>query len=347
MLNYTALSGGGVRCTYYTVDSSASVITLVANWRNATTATTVYLDNLTRSNVPPTPASANGLQANYVANVRGSARSVGSIELSHASAGLGPTFVYTAPVLSSAGYVPNLRQWVDAGSSGATADTAAANGSYLYASGGTLTFLVPVSLLPPGPYLLAARAKTTSGTAKSISVSTSTTVGTSNFANATGTQASDPVPTGGYSLVPLGLVNLPSKNVGRTSSSAVEQIVLSNITGQSTAGVVIDDLYAFWVGDGAALTQVDLGSGTPAIGAVHSQLFLDAPSVANGGTWQVYAGTQTDRSDSIDWSGSVVSWGQHRLSPGPASIFVVSAAARPTLRYKHRPAWMHTAVQVS
>ena len=323
---------GSVRFSWKlsTLDAaSVSALTFVTNVvsevpaGSAAPTVTVRLDNVTRTNVGPA-ASPSGRESQRYIEVTGSARTPASIAIEHATAALGDVLVYTSPELAT-GYTPALRNFITSNPNGTTGPGATGVSGFISTGDNNIVFDVPASSLPAGPHLLMAPL---SGYSVST-IKVSTLIG-STVVNE---QILTP-PTTSTGLVPLAVVNLPTVSYPAGSSAKVRITLKGN-----TPLFQFDELWSFYMGEGAELTQVSCGTGTPASGGAANRLFLDAPNINNGGLPAIYMGTAANRSDAYRPT-TITSWGSHKFCPPQTRLFVVTTgAASPTISLRHRPAW--------
>jgi hypothetical protein len=340
-------STGGVyiyRVTWRSRDTSASTLALsaigtvtVPAWSSYTTPTFV-IDNVQRSNQVPVGGNSSRRQLLRSVNVTGSARTTGSASIQHPTAGLGDLTFYTSRELNN-GYSPDLSRWLDltTGASNVAAAGNVSGRSFDSVGGSPIAFNVPATSLPAGPHLLTFRGSTVA--AQTITWTASTVVGGVAVNTQTGTANS---PGGGTnSRINLGVVTLPTVDIA-DGSAAVVRIAL-----QSPAAITVDEAWSYYLGDDAALTQVTCGTGTPALGSVHNRVFLNAPSLLNGGRPQLLVGTAADGSDAYHPGyPAIVSWGSHSFAPPMMTMFVVtSGAVDAQVTLRHRPAWFTHAGQ--
>lgn len=327
--------GGGVRRFTWQVTASLSSVSEVSfasqSLQYDSSPLSFFLDNVKRSNVPPT-ASSTGRESLRLLAVEGSARSTGSLEIGHETAALGETIVYTTPRLAD-GYDPRLRQYLNLTGVTTTTDSTTVTGLISSRSSGSFVFDIPAAILPPGPFLLMARARFPGGGA-TLSGAAQTVIGSVTFP---GASFSGPAAglTGAFSILRLGVVTMPNRNVS-AQSTAIVRITLG------PALTELDQLWAFSLSEGASLTHIDCGAGTPANGFAHNRLFLDAPSVENQGRRELLVGTQADRSDAFDNSSAALAWDDHVVEPPTQMLHVITVGAPdPTVTWRSRAAW-HT-----
>lgn len=337
-------AGGPTRSTFLVSDSAATALSLrgtvavaiyIVPWTSGggvpppVPTVTVDLDNVQRSNVAPT-ASSTGRESVRTIQVQGSARTEGRLQIGHETAGLGDVLVYTGP---EGGAVP-LRQWRTSGGA-VTSDSAMVSGSKETTSV-DVVFDVPTAGLPRGGYLLYARVDLGAipGTA-SLSATATTRLNSVNLGEQA-TESGDIAAGSGWTIVPVGDFTLPVTDVPQGSVATVRVSLDAN-------GADLDEAWLFYAGDGAALTQVACGAGSPATASVHNRLWVDTASLSRTEP-AVWVGTQQDRSDAVyaDLSGTVASWGVHSFAAGPLWAFLVTTGATYAgLTLTHPPRW-HT-----
>lgn len=274
-------------------------------------------------------------QQNVTFTVGGSVRTQGSISVQHASAALGPTIVYTAPL----GYAaPALSPYVVTGAR-ATDATAISGKSGVVGLGSSTSVIVgvPASQVRTGRAQLWAYMKSTSAGTYPIEWEIGTVPAGSTVANFTQSGWSTTGTTNVtfaanvWTLVALGEAPSKFRDVGPNGSVKIR---LSNLQGGST--VSLDEAWLF-VMDDAALTVVDASATSP---AAAKRLWVDAPSLdrPQGGVFQ---GSAADRSDAY-YAPTVYSLMDHNFDPAGMSAFIVTAnASGPSVTLTHYRRW-HT-----
>ena len=284
------------------------------------------INDVSRSNVGPA-RSSTGLQTLRQTVVTGSARTAASIEISHPTAGLGDVLLYTSEELAN-GYDPALSRWA----TGLTDSTATVSGKIGDTS---RTHLVPSSMLPDGGYVLLARVRAYQAQPAFFQATVSAVAGGGELGAQLLPKVDGILLADGWMIVSLGVTTLPVSAKIARSSGASTKIHVNEGNGQ------IDEVWAYHLGEGSSLTQVACGTGTPTLGTIHNNLFLDAPNIDNGGLGTIAVGTQPERTDAFDPGyPSVVSWGSHPARP-PVLLahLVTTGAADARMVLRHRPAW--------
>lgn len=340
LLASVALSATSVRATYLCNDASASTLRVHGVTEAASLSTVqpaladMLLDNVSRSNRPPALATT-GRESVRTVRGRGSARTMGRISVSHATAALGDVLLFSCPALST-GYTPDLRRWRSAGGT-VTADGNTVSGSRQVVAG--TVFTVPAAPLPRGTYLMYGRVRASADTTAVIQATAKTIIGSTPF----GTQATNSDSTallaGVWKIVPIGELTLPTVDVPSGASGSVE-ITLSLPTGTD---VEWDEMWIFYAGEDSALTIAHCGSGSPTLGANHNRLWLDSPSLDRPEP-AIFMGTLADRSDAFfaDVDGLVDGWGLHPILPTDMTFFLATTGAtNAALQVARKPAW-HT-----
>jgi hypothetical protein len=139
-----------------------------------------------------------------------------------------------------------------------------------------------------------------------------------------------------WQTVPLGITEI-GDHLGNTAFS--QTITLASAT--STSSVEIDEAWFFYVGDDAALTRIQLGSGTPTAGGDSNRLFLKTPSTSRPYP-SMWRGTLADESDSVNAVTTADAWGDHQCAPDSLTVFTVTTNALDAqVSVTHRPRW-HT-----
>lgn len=297
--------------------SDASVTTLrveVDSWYDFPPGTTgvgpgsATIDNIKRSNVPPTTSTARQLLRSL--EVKGSVRTPVCLSVEHATTGLGDVIVYTG------GPQADLRRWRTGGAG--IADSSLVSGAYdtTGLSGGPV-FDIPSALLKRGGHVLMARVRADGASGdRAVVWSVGSQTGVTRM----------PL-TSSWSLVTLAGVIAPDVDV-LPSSSALTRVSLAHAAGSSA--VQVDEVWLFYVGEGAALTVVSCGTGTPAIGTVHNRLWI-RPADTERPYPTIWRGTQADMSDAIHAGPVTTSWGDHRFMPPETQVQTVTTGVENAL----------------
>lgn len=268
----------------------------------------------------PTPTSVGtDRQRLHSVTVAGSARTDARITLQHASASLGEATIYTYDD-DGVGYTPAMRPSLS--SSGATtADAALVSGARNMLDT-DVVYTPSYESMPAGRYLLRARLRGSSAGTVSLSVTTGAkfgaTVKSASSANVALTVAT------AWADFNLGLVKLPSFDVGDPEGAAAAADVYISIVDNDSTGidVDIDELWAYNL-DIGSLTQVTCGTFAPAAGSHSNRLFLFPPTTATPRP-RLLTGTAADMSDAYYGGFDVLAWGAHSLNPGVNKVFTVT-----------------------
>ncbi|MCL8026307.1 hypothetical protein [Nocardioides bruguierae] len=317
------------------------------------------IDNLRRESTLPT-TSPTGRESTRTITVQGSAPTQGRLEVSHPTLPLGTVIVYTAPVLGQGGYTPDLMKYLDI-SPYSIADAGGLYGTRTAIGrsedSDSVTFRVPAAALPEGSYQLLGRPYNPANTPDQVgTVTVSAHLELPSGADVgLVTEECTPQQVGGLMLL-CGSLALPPATVPSGSGGVVViEITSTGSSGAGTYGLVVSELLAFWAGGGAeattradpgvALVVVDAGSGsttTPEAGTANNRLWIDAPSVENGGRPQIWLGTEESRSDAYN-AGTVTSaFGVPALSPPATKLYVATTnATYAETVMSHYPRW-HT-----
>lgn len=336
-----------LRLTWLCNDPDADVVTLKAQCKIYGSPTAgLLVDNVERTNVPP-GASSSGRESLRTVTVSGSARTAASIAVEHETEGLGETILYTSKELAR-GYHPALLRWLDATLTTAVDDDTAVSGSRVTSTGG-FVFNVPATSLPRGTHLFMISARTTAAVVSKFDWDVVMRIGSHDIAGSTDSGTSedgvtwDGTTTGPWQIIPIGITTLPPTDVPDSSAALVR------ITINPTAlpdDVEIGQLWTFYLGDDAAITQIDCGAGTPDVGAIHNRLFLDAPNLRNEGRARAFVGTEADRADAFQATGLAESLDIHDVVPKIMQLYAITAGApHPKITLRHRPAHFQYAPQ--
>ena len=287
----------------------------------------------------PTPR-----QQTRIVTPRGSVRTQGTIQVSHPSAALGRVLVHTSP--AAVGNNPACMPYL------VSSETRVANASNISGYSTPVNtqaarFSIPISAIPKGGAHIIARAHYTTAGSRRLVYAAETWLGSAKVGTVTlsgGITTSWNANT--WYLVALGIETLPPVQAGAQARVVLD---VQNATASTTA--YIDEVWILPVGDGAAYTIVDCGSGSPATGGPSNLLWINAPTLADpqGGIWR---GTAEDRSDAVHAGPYAQAWSVgsggrgHEFTPGGTNVFVVSeGASGVAVSYKHWPRWGHNAAE--
>lgn len=319
-------ASGNTRWYYFTA-TVTSVAIAVDQVVNASGTLSLYVSDISRSNMPQDQTGAR--QSFRSLAVAGSARTQGNLALEDPGAGLGSALVYTSPNAGSV-FQPPLRAYRTA-SPTETTDSTMISGKYNNLSSG-MAFEIPAPLVPSGSYLMMARVQHPTGGTYTLSWQARTKVGTTISGAPTDPSGSHLVTlsSGVWATTIVGAMVLPIRQMG---SAGYVRLELSG----SSGGLVIDEVWLFNL-DIGRLTWVECGSGTPATMVVSSRLFLDAASL-DSPVPSVWLGTAANRSDSFGAATEMKSFGEHEFIPPSMNVFTVtsaSVATQVTLSYYKR-----------
>lgn len=312
------------RAVFYVTDTSATTIRIVFSKRVPIgTDTSVLIDNVKRG--PRSPkASTTGRENIRSLTIGGSARTQASLQVAHASAGLGDAIVFTAPGLGT-GYSPDLAQFYVSGGSVAS-DAATVSGQrFTTNSAGGINFDVPASSLPSGGYTIYARVRASTVIhSRVISWAASTRVGSTTLGTVrSGTSNTVSLDTTAWTIVAIGTVTLPTVQTAEAAQALVRMMVGRGSSGNE---IQIDQAWLFYRGDGSALSIVHAGAGTPAIGTIHNRLWLDSATLASTNP-AVWVGTVSTKTDAIHGGIFADEWEVPDFPVGDLGVFVVTTSA--------------------
>ena len=326
---------GFTRFTYLCSDPSITTVridaVIGARWVYAVGGTVaLQVAQVTRTNQAPT--AGTGRQSMRVVDVQGTARSEGSLSIAGTTS-LGEVLVYTSPQLATGNYRPDVMRWAQLTP---TADPNTASGGIVSSPA---LFYIPARLLPPGGYAVMAQLQASSAYSPTVDVTAKTRFGTV-------APALEPPVTirkkldvrEGRGIYALGTMMLPPVSVPDASGSLVQISV-----GTSGGGaVILGELWLFHMGDDAALTWVDCGTGTPSAGGPASRLWIDAPTLESPNP-TVLMGSQADRTDARHPGAALLSLGVHKFPAGEVGAFVVTSNVTlpAEIEFRHTPNW-HT-----
>lgn len=331
---------GGKRFTYLVEDASVTTLRILQTLTQQVThgATPgsqpkISLDNISRTDLNP-GISTTGQSSLRRLTVEGSARTQGSLAVTHETGGLGDVILYTSPVLVD-DYQPELMRYHVGGGRTVDAD-AVITGS----QSNLMSASVPIGVLPPGGYVLVARmmTETFGGEDVDLAWTAETVIGGEVVATATSDAVRLPLLDHVFANYLLGGLVLPPAAVPGESTGTVD-ITIPGLSAQQ-----IDEVWAFWVGDDSALTLVTCGEGTPTPGLIHNRLWVNSPTILDPRP-TVYVGTEDDQSDAFHAGGLAAAWGLHSFTPGPMLVYIAnSGEPNPAMELRHFPRWFTHAV---
>lgn len=312
--------------------SISSLRFLIRHAKSTAPSATLSIDLVQIANAIPAVGTAR--QQIATIDPGGSVTAEGDVIVEHATAGLGPTIVYSHP--ARGGQAPPLRPWL-AASDAVTPDSGRVSGSF-HALTGNSTFNIPAPSIPEGDVQLWALIGSSSGTGSATiqwgasSVMGSTVVGDVLI----GQTAINFATSGAWFLAPIARIALPVAHIG---PAGYVQIGLQKVAGTPT--VQLDEAWLFGMDEGR-LTVLDCGTGTPAVGSIHNRLRVTAPSLEtpNG---RIEVATAADWSDAITPNSDKVLCDQvgHRFDADGSLIFTVTAgpSTAASVSLEHYPRW--------
>lgn len=268
--------------------------------------------------------------------IEGSARTQGSLAISHSTSALGSTLVYTWPGGRAPGYSPCLRPRRVSGGS-VTTDSALVSGSSDMLDT-ALVFDVPVLSLIAGTHLLMARVKSDTIGAQVINYTAQTRQGSTNISSATSGSLAVPFGSTAWRNVVLGRLMLPPTGVPDGSTAVVRVTIVAAVPAASN--IDLDEAWLFNTSVGN-LTWVECGSGSPSAGGSANRLWLDT-ATTDVPRPAIYQGFSGDRSDAFYPGADVLSFGVHTLTLPMMNVFTVTSnALNASVALDHFPHW-HT-----
>lgn len=308
--------------------SSVKVQVTLATGYDDTAPTTAPLSLIKVTDDVPAGSPRQQLR---VFEVGGSVRAPGTVQIDHATAGLGDVLVYTGPALNTT-YRPDLMRWFVSGGGTTSVTGGSVSGSARLVSTTPTIFSVPAASLPEGGYVVMGRLSEFSAST-TFTITAATRQGSTDVATQTATHLRTDVIGVDPVLIPLAAMVLPPAT-SRGGGSVRISIASSN------AGK-LDELWLFYMGEDSALTVVTCGAGTPAVGSVHNRLDLEAPSLGRS-VPSVWVGTTEDRSDFFHPGALASDIPAHLFVPPSTRAFVVTTGANnPSVSYRYRKHW-HT-----
>lgn len=257
---------------------------------------------VSRSNQPP---GASPRQMTRTIEVAGTERTPGSLQIV-GNQNLGLTIIHTSPE-STTGYDPTVVRWRANGET-PVADATALSGQRQALSPTSFGADIPVSSLPEGGYLLAARIRAVGATGVlPIDWYTATVAGGEGLAPA-GDQAHFDFFDDRWFFVSLAVLTLPSAR----ANDGVVQIDLAG------ANLELDEAWLFRVDDDCGLTIID--------NVPYSRVWIDSPDVTTP-VPRYWVGNSADRSDARHPVDRLLGQGNHTFSPGPMTVFTATVGA--------------------
>lgn len=277
------------------------------------------------------PHSGTARQLTRSFEVHGTARTSGTLRLSHANA-LGSVLAWSGADTGH-GVVPALKSGRTAGDA-ENSDSDAASGSYSLISVAATIMERPASQFSPGLHLLVARLKS-SGVGKATITATTRLLPSSPVPTASVTTATEVSLGGasGYTFHPLGTVSL-----GGTQSEGYFHrfsIHANGLTGTMTS-VWFDDLYALNISTGA-VTIINSGTG--------KRLFINAPTV-DAPFPSIFASTLADDSDVRQVDSLAQIWQPAAWTPGTTTLFTVCGVLNVAAEAEYYPRFLHNAYPI-
>ncbi|MAE64161.1 MAG: hypothetical protein CMJ18_07780 [Phycisphaeraceae bacterium] len=303
---------GPFETTYLCSDTSVTEFRLeppaASTYQGASPSGTFYIDKIVRSNQAPFTGTLR--QKSVTIDVPGSARTPASLEVSHATSGLGNVLVYTSPTLSLTSS-PALSPYTQS----STADEPA------YVSGrrwnaASRTFVVPVSALGRGPHQIVMRADEANWVVSAALLVDGFAVGTTVVGRASSVLlAAD---SAGMPIYSLGSMTLPPHEVPEGSSATVQiSVQRPDLSGSDPR---VDEVWAFPMPDDGTAHLSAIAVGT------RKRVWLDAPTVDRPNP-ACYVGNAVDRTDSFGVDGALSNWDEHYFTGGSNQVFVVTSTA--------------------
>jgi hypothetical protein len=335
-------TAGYTRTTFYVAAASVAAVTFTATTNSPhpgfrpTVARSLTLDQLSRSDVRPTLGSAK--QQIRTIDVGGSAPTTGSLSVEHATSALGDVIVYTYPD-DDGQYAPPCRNYRVPGGPTPSADAAAISG-YVDIIDTASVFDVPVAATPDGEYLVVPRIGRHDGFEGTHTVNWSWAAYLNGVAipNSGGDIAAYTALFGDLDFHRFGVVHLPLIDTAPHGTAVTRFSFVSANPGSDN--IYFDDLLLFNMTTGR-LTQVSCGTAAPSAGGASNRLWIESPSLANGGLGRYLRGYADDQSDAFSAYPTMETPGVHEFEPPRIKVYTVTT--NPTtaadVAFAHRHAW--------
>lgn len=328
-----------------TITGPAGVIyhPLTDTWVNVPASWAPRVDNIRRSG----SATTNARQSLRAIPVRGSARTQGSLAVSHATLGLGKVLLLTSPSLST-GFTPDLIKWC---TESTTVDANSISGKVkAFTNSNTpIPFEFPAALIPPGGYQLIGFMETGTiavGNA-AIVVTASTKVGGVTLSTVVHQQRIDATGDGVFEFVDCGPITLPTTDVPAGSAATVLLSITPAAADFLAEGEITDvssarfqEFYLIPLADDTALNIFDCGTtGTATLGTANNRLWIDSATLGSGNP-SAWLGTQEDRTDAYHAVGSAMRWRPLSLTPPEVLLFMANSGGENAVAdLTHTPSW--------
>ena len=304
------------------------------------------IDNIRRSGA----AESYTRQSLRAVPVRGSARTQGSVAISHPTDGLGKTLLLTSPALAT-GFTPDLMKWcVDSPS----VDGDSMSGKVKTFASGAVDFEFPAALVPSGSYQLFAYMET--GTADednalAMLIEASTVVGGEVLDTSEERHRITPTGDGVFDFVDCGPVTLPPTDVpaGSTATVALTLAPLLEIPDKDVVvtSASFHEFFLIPVTADTAWTLVDCGTGTAEVGVANNRLWIDSATLSTGNP-SIWMGTEEDRTDAYHAAipRNYGRWMPLSLTPPGVLLFMANSGGEgATASLTHTPSWLGLAAE--
>lgn len=325
---------GFTRHTFLCPDPSVAELVLTpltsGTWQEGfpdSVSVAVQVAEVSRSN-QLAGSGATGRQSLRSIRVEGSARTEGNLHVSSTQA-LGDVLVYTSPRLGSEGYVPDMMRWL---TSEGGDDPTSVSGRRITGYG---AWRAPLRFFPPGPYLVCAQLSSSYAGPREQTFEFGTSFGTANPTRLATLDGRFTPSTADYEVHPIGSIVLPVDDAPDVSSA--------NLWVRRPAGTAgyLGELWLLHMGDDAAVTMINCGTGTPTVGGAASKVWINSPDLTNPNP-RVWVGSTTDQSDARNPGAALSSLGRHKFPAGDNGLFVVTSNTRnPDISLTHPVNW-HT-----
>lgn len=325
----TPLSSVG-NWTYYRVPAGRTVLQLTVSGSFFDVSGRPFIAKIAVEQIKTAsgmPYSGTARQLFRSFEVHGTARTSGTLRLSHANA-LGSVLVWSGA--ESGSYQPPSRRF-KVGGGADVPDTDAASGARTNISASPFEIEVPVGQLPDGLYRVAARVKAdTAGEA--FFTRTYTTVGSplASF-TPTGTVTPPHNLTTEYRIVDLG-----TEMISGAYGSSLSRRMTVQATGTGTGTVWLDELYLLNTSTGAVV-QVEAGA------AKH--VWINAPTVATPFP-TLLGGIEEDGSDAVRLDPVADIFQPAAWSPGTINLFTACGQPNLAAEAEYYPRFLHNAYEV-
>lgn len=287
--------------------------------------------SLQRSDSPPIIGTARQRQMSV--SVAGSARTQGSLQISHPTAGLGSVLAYTWPRVAQS-YSPSMRQYIDIGSTAVVSEDRI-SGSYDLLDDG-VSYSIPATAIVPGAHQWMVRVACSNVGVYGVNWTAQMEVGGIAVGPLLSGTRSIPFGSAGtYRNVVLAREMLPVVNVPANSTAILRLTLVSSVP---ASDIALDEGWLFNTTVGR-LTWVECLEGAPSAGGPSNRVWINAATFDSDRP-TILRGFAADGSDSYNAGANIIAPGRHEFEPPFANVLTVTSGTRDALTsLEHYPRW--------